>query len=489
MLVCFDFHNWLLFGSTPQHALFRSLQNEHKGDYYIKCFNTPKTGPRQPWHDIHSAVRGPEAIHLAQAFEERWSKQADARDLVNRSSLGLNNEKALENKGGWCAQLSRSIDSRVDDFDLLSQMKNRRRLSTAAIGLGSARALWNTAKEKNVTASKRFETAIETTVQYTSCLDQKKGRLVDNSIHLTNIHHIRRAEHFIHIESQYFMGSSFMWSKDSTAKCGNLLPAEITYKICEKIAAREPFAVYILLPMWMEGIPQANATQGLLYFQRLTIEAMYLKVQEALVIRNANSADNGLEVTDFLNFYCIGNRETAEGSQATGSPKTEDEILLSKTRRHQIYVHSKMMIVDDNVALIGTANINQRSMDGCRDSEIMMTSWQPEHLATKEAMPKGDIHAFRLHIWASITGQMDGIFRNPNSLQCVNTVNEIANKNWQAYMAAETTNMDSHLLPFPLEFERGELRPRQGLVNGCFPDTNASVLGKKSTIFPELMLT
>merc|ERR1712194_809803 len=392
-------------------------------------------------------------------------------------------------KGGWCAQLSRSIDSRVNDFDLLSQMKNRRRLSTAAIGLGSARALWNTAKEKNVTASKRFETAIETTVQYTSCLDQKKGRLVDNTIRLTNTHHIRRAEHFIHIESQYFMGSSFMWSKDSTAKCGNLLPAEITYKICEKIAARGPFAVYILLPMWMEGIPQANATHGLLYFQRLTIEAMYQKVQEALVIRNANSTDNGLEVTDFLNVYCIGNRETAECSQTTGTPKTEDEILLSKTRRHQIYVHSKMMIVDDNVALIGTANINQRSMDGCRDSEIMMTSWQPDHLATKESIPKGDIHAFRLHVWASNTGQMNEVFRHPSSPECVNAMNEIADRNWQKYIAEETTDMESHLLPLPLEFEGGKIKPRKGLVGRTFPDTKASVLGKHCYTLPQILLT
>lgn len=40
-----------------------------------------------------------------------------------------------------------------------------------------------------------------------------------------------------------------MWSKDSEVKCGNLIAAEITYKICEKIAAREPFAAYILLPV------------------------------------------------------------------------------------------------------------------------------------------------------------------------------------------------------------------------------------------------
>lgn len=35
-----------------------------------------------------------------------------------------------------------------------------------------------------------------------------------------------------------------------------------------------------------------------------------------------------------------------------------------------VYVHSKLMIIDDRVVLIGSANINDRSMMGSRDSEI-----------------------------------------------------------------------------------------------------------------------
>jgi len=303
------------------------------------------------------------------------------------------------------------------------------------------------------------------------------------------IHHIRRAEHFIYIESQYFMGSSFMWPKDRSVKCGNMIAAEIAYKICEKIAAREPFVVYIMLPMWMEGIPQTNTIQGLLYYQRVTIESMYKIVDKALTALMANSSVHGLKISDYLNFYCLGTRESLEGSQATGNPLTEDEILLYQTRRHQIYVHSKMMIVDDDVALIGTANINQRSMDGCRDSEIMMTSWQPDHLTTEESIAKGDIHAFRLHIWASITGQMNEAFRNPRSPECVNAMNKIADQNWQKYIAKNTVDMESHLLPFPLEYARGEIRPRRGLRDGNFPDTKASVLGKKAALLPELYLT
>lgn len=35
-----------------------------------------------------------------------------------------------------------------------------------------------------------------------------------------------------------------------------------------------------------------------------------------------------------------------------------------------VYVHSKLMIVDDQSVICGSANINDRSMKGTRDSEI-----------------------------------------------------------------------------------------------------------------------
>lgn len=35
-----------------------------------------------------------------------------------------------------------------------------------------------------------------------------------------------------------------------------------------------------------------------------------------------------------------------------------------------MYIHAKICIVDDRLAIIGSANINERSMRGDRDSEI-----------------------------------------------------------------------------------------------------------------------
>lgn len=55
-----------------------------------------------------------------------------------------------------------------------------------------------------------------------------------------------------------------------------------------------------------------------------------------------------------------------------------------------IYVHSKGMIVDDEYVLMGSANINQRSMEGTRDTEIAMGAYQPNHTwATSKSKPHG----------------------------------------------------------------------------------------------------
>lgn len=56
-----------------------------------------------------------------------------------------------------------------------------------------------------------------------------------------------------------------------------------------------------------------------------------------------------------------------------------------------IYVHSKGMIVDDEFVLMGSANINQRSLEGTRDTEIAMGAYQPHYTwANKHANPHGE---------------------------------------------------------------------------------------------------
>lgn len=63
-----------------------------------------------------------------------------------------------------------------------------------------------------------------------------------------------------------------------------------------------------------------------------------------------------------------------------------------KFGRFMIYVHAKGMIVDDEYVILGSANINQRSMAGSRDTEIAMGAYQPHHTwAKKKKHPHGQV--------------------------------------------------------------------------------------------------
>lgn len=60
-----------------------------------------------------------------------------------------------------------------------------------------------------------------------------------------------------------------------------------------------------------------------------------------------------------------------------------------------IYVHAKGMIVDDEYVILGSANINQRSLAGSRDTEIAMGAYQPHHSwSTKNGHPRGQVDLF-----------------------------------------------------------------------------------------------
>jgi phospholipase D1/2 len=87
------------------------------------------------------------------------------------------------------------------------------------------------------------------------------------SIHTAYVNAIRAAQHFIYIENQYFIGSSFNWDSNKDIGANNLVPIEIALKIANKIKANERFSAYIVVPMWPEGNPTGAPTQRILYWQ------------------------------------------------------------------------------------------------------------------------------------------------------------------------------------------------------------------------------
>lgn len=148
------------------------------------------------------------------------------------------------------------------------------------------------------------------------------------------------------------------------------------------------------------------------------------------------------------------------------------------------------MLVDDEYIIVGSANINERSMNGARDSEIAMGAYQPHHITSHRNEPaRGQVHGFRMSLWYEHLGMLDNVFLEPESVECVRKVNQTALKNWDLY-TSETLEHDlpGHLLRYPVGItEEGEVVELPGWE--YFPDTKARVVGVKADSLPPILTT
>ncbi|CAN0919150.1 Phospholipase D alpha 1 [Linum grandiflorum] len=449
---------------TQEHPLFKTLDTTHRDDFHQPNFtggaSIKKGGPREPWHDIHCKLEGPVAWDVLYNFEQRWMKQVVGINktlLIPQDKLESWISKPLpvlqsDDPEAWNVQIFRSIDGgAVYGFPEKPD-------EACAVGLISG-----------------------------------KDNVIDRSIQDGYINAIRRAKSFIYIENQYFLGSSFGWKQmsgdikvDDIAAL-HLIPKELSLKIISKIEAGERFTVYVVIPMWPEGIPESDSVQAILDWQKRTMEMMYSDIAEALRKKGLNTSPR-----EYLTFFCLGNRETKKIGEYTPSETPEPGSSYARAqqaRRFMIYVHSKMMIVDDEYIIIGSANINQRSMDGGRDTEIAMGGFQPQHIATEKQLATGQIYGFRIGLWYEHLGVLEKSFQYPASVRCVQLVNQLAEDNWEKY-ASETFEHDlvGHLLAYPIQVSNnGAVTNLPGFE--YFPDTKALVFGHKSDYLPPILTT
>ncbi|PRQ17871.1 putative phospholipase D [Rosa chinensis] len=447
---------------TPEHPIFRTLQTVHKDDNHNPTFSKPVIGcPREPWHDLHSKIDGPAAYDILTNFEQRWGMASKPHGLHKLKERGL---QKLKVRG--LHKLETQDDG--DDDALLKTEK-----IPDLIGMTEVSCLSEDDKEA-------WDVQVFRSIDSNSA----KGFPEDpKDATRVNLVSIRAAQHFIYIENQYFLGSSYNWNLYNDLGANNLIPMEIALKIVNKIKANERFSVYIIIPMWPEGDPTSVPLQRILLWQHKTMQMMYEMIYKAL-------KEVGLENTycpqDYLNFFCLGNRETLSGEDNSApnnlSEANTPQALTLKNRRFMIYVHSKGMIVDDEYVILGSANINQRSMEGPRDTEIAMGAYQPHHTWTRKlSSPHGKVYGYRMSLWAEHIGLVEECFKQPESLECVRRVRSLSEQNWSQYVANEVTEMKGHLLKYPVKVgPTGEVEPLPSCA--AFPDVGGYILGSLGDI-------
>ena len=199
----------------------------------------------------------------------------------------------------------------------------------------------------------------------------------------------------------------------------------IAYHIRKRIERayqqKEKFRVFVFIPLLpgFAGEPESSGTLQII-----------LKHTYAGICRNHGMSIieqleklMGDKWMDYIGFYSLRGH-----AMVNGEPKTE-----------LIYIHSKLMIVDDKTVILGSANINDRSMLGTRDSEYAVMINESAKLNSK--MDGKDYNAanfaytFRVNLFAEHLGvdPKDPILSDPLSDKFLDLVRNTAHNNTLIY--------------------------------------------------------
>ncbi|MEZ2311777.1 phospholipase D-like domain-containing protein [Paraburkholderia sp. RCC_158] len=398
--------------------------------------------PRMPWQDVHFRIDGPSASDVAHNFVVRWNSEGGAK----RIRLDLPPEPAVQT-GGCKVQVLRSAPAamRSAEFD----------------GLHGA--------DKTSQSS-------------------PDGKQCEIAVAMRNL--INKATSFIYIENQFFVsgfgiehtnpdttaanvtssqplsgpaaqvkGQGFgEWATRRTSEHAEEAPKNF---ICEMLGHRigrtimsgvkEHFHVIITLPVHPEGMlnnesimTQVHWTMQSLVFGTFSLLNRVRRFLKAKELRDKKAPDWNKVLSD----------PNDKRYEDIAIEKCRDYVTLLNLRNwtrlgeryvtEQIYVHTKLMVVDDLFALVGSANINDRSLLGSRDSEIAV-------LVADSATEKHDIdgsghvkvtRTFARHLRQELWKKLFGIAGNVRpATQLMGAIDQPANPaNWKAIQTVADAN-------------------------------------------------
>ena len=447
---------------------------------------------RMPWHDVHSKIIRPAVSDIARHFIERWN-HANFADRKERGLTSINQGASFsQNKfnfwgifSGVLKKKSAQIKAKNSTENPLEKLKSTQTIEipeNEKIGYNENKLIEdNFMKDKDKIDDDHLLVK-KGTVSYYDTLVQRMGKLgnqamaidlehqisndemykkyfkedsitsnvqvlrsssewsaglknTENSILKAYYELISNAKHYIYIENQFFVSKS--WTDEEKKQCkhsiSDIVKNEIALYIRKRIEKayqnKENFKVYIFVPLLpgFAGEPEDSSTLQII-----------LKHTYAGVCKN-----HGLSLIEQLqkvmgNAWCnyIGFYSLRNHCLVNGVPKTEI-----------IYIHSKLMIVDDNKVLLGSANINDRSMLGMRDSEFAVIIKEKKQSIDKRCnrnfVMNGDKNyraanfatSFRKDLMAEHLGldPTDPILDDPVSNELFSLIVNRANSNTQIY--------------------------------------------------------
>ncbi|XP_060768462.1 phospholipase D2 [Neoarius graeffei] len=195
-------------------------------------------------------------------------------------------------------------------------------------------------------------------VQVLRSADRWSAGICECSILNAYIDTIENSQHYIYIENQFFISCA--------ETVHNNIGDAIVKRILRAHSEKQKYRVFVVIPLLpgFEGDIRGgggNAIQAILHFTYRTIN----RGKYSILSRLKEEMQD--EWTQYISLCGVRTR-----AELGHTPITE-----------LIYVHSKALIADDRRYIIGSANINDRSMMGNRDSELAVLVEDEERVPSR----------------------------------------------------------------------------------------------------------
>ena len=160
---------------------------------------------------------------------------------------------------------------------------------------------------------------------------------------------IQKSDHFVYIENQFFISTCEM---DNT-RIENTIGEALVERIIRANEQGENWRAVIVIPLVPGFQNTVDSPDGTSI--RLIMQCQYRSIcrGESSIFGRLRAA--GINPDQYIKFFSL----------RSWGKIGHNKVLTTE----QLYIHAKCMVVDDKIAIIGSANINERSMLGNRDSE------------------------------------------------------------------------------------------------------------------------
>ena len=153
-------------------------------------------------------------------------------------------------------------------------------------------------------------------------------QIPERSIQNAYLDLIEKSEHYIYIENQYFISVE------------NSLTITLFHRLSKAIRNNETYRVFVLLPITPCGDWLTSSIRFVMKWQYDTI----CRSKNSLLQLLKDEFPNKNDFSDYITFHSL----------------RKYDLLGNCVVADQIYIHSKLLIVDDRYVVIGSANYNDR---------------------------------------------------------------------------------------------------------------------------------